>query len=104
MGKQFQRTKEFFTCQRCGTEVAGDGYTNHCTECLTSKHVDINPGDRLATCGGLMSVIDVEYIHGEWVLVHQCDVCGYQRKNRVHPEDNKTYLAQLQKDINSKKS
>ena len=58
--KQFQRKKENFVCEHCGQEVIGNGYTNHCPSCLHSKHVDINPGDRAETCGGLMEPVDLE--------------------------------------------
>jgi hypothetical protein len=51
--RKFQRTREDFTRERCRTFVKGGGYTNHCPECLWSKHVDVNPGDRQATCQGL---------------------------------------------------
>src|SRR3989338_8156335 len=46
--RRFQRTKEDFTCERCGFFVRGSGYTNHCPQCLWSKHVDVNPGNRQA--------------------------------------------------------
>ena len=58
--KRFSRRTEDFTCEHCGTKVKGNGYTNHCPQCLYSKHVDINPGDRLSDCGGLMEPIDIE--------------------------------------------
>lgn len=44
--KHFTKTVEDFICAHCGTHVRGNGYTNHCPECLWSKHVDNNPGDR----------------------------------------------------------
>ena len=58
--KKFQRTIEDFTCEQCNFAVKGNGYTNHCPKCLWSKHVDVNPGDRAATCGGLMEPIGAE--------------------------------------------
>ena len=53
MSATFIRKTEDFICEHCGREVRGNGYTNHCPYCLWSKHVDINPGDRAAGCGGL---------------------------------------------------
>jgi hypothetical protein len=47
-GRNFQRCKEDFRCGHCGHLERGDGYTNHCTACLWSAHVDIQPGDRAA--------------------------------------------------------
>jgi hypothetical protein len=42
--KRFQKTVEDFVCEHCGHPVAGNGYTNHCSQCLWSKHVDDNSG------------------------------------------------------------
>lgn len=50
--KKFQRQIEDFVCEKCGKEVKGDGYTDHCPRCLRSKHVDVNPGDRRSKCNG----------------------------------------------------
>ncbi|MGC8981457.1 MAG: RNHCP domain-containing protein [Minisyncoccia bacterium] len=60
MQKKFQRRIEDFRCERCGTFVKGTGYIDHCPNCLWSKHVDINPGDRKANCGGMMKPKGVE--------------------------------------------
>ena len=47
-----------FTCRICGRLVvpagAGSDHRNHCPNCLTSLHVDEEPGDRAADCGGAM--------------------------------------------------
>ncbi len=86
--KVFQRKKEDFICSNCGAKVKGNGYTNHCPECLYSKHVDINPGDRACECGGLMEPVDVELKDGKYVLLHRCLKCGFERKNKISPEDN----------------
>lgn len=86
--KNFQRTIENFGCENCGTNVSGNGYTNHCPECLWSKHVDINPGDRAATCGGLMKPTAIENENGEYVVTHTCVKCKYSKRNKVSPNDN----------------
>ena len=86
--RQFQRRKENFVCENCGAEVKGNGYTNHCPHCLYSKHVDINPGDRLETCGGLMIPVDLELKDGRYILVHRCQKCGLERRNKVCEGDN----------------
>lgn len=96
---RFQRTVEWFICKRCGTEVHGDGYTNHCTECFTSLHVDINPGDRASNCQGLMSVKDIVLEHGDWIILHHCDKCGFERKNKVQSGDNHGKLIALKKKL-----
>lgn len=88
MSKKFQVKIEDFVCEKCGKAVKGNGFTNHCSNCLWSKHVDVNPGDREETCGGLMKPISVEIKNGEYVLLQKCEKCGFERKNKVWPEDN----------------
>ena len=52
-----------FTCKVCGRPVvsagAGSGHRNHCPNCLSSLHLDIEPGDREADCGGIMDPVGV---------------------------------------------
>ena len=85
---KFIRKKEDFDCAFCGTHVHGNGYTNHCTECLSSLHVDVNPGDRASECHGLMFADILEHKNGELYIVHKCTKCGFTRRNKVCPEDN----------------
>ncbi|MDD5528226.1 MAG: RNHCP domain-containing protein [Patescibacteria group bacterium] len=95
--KKFQRKIEDFVCENCGAEVKGNGYTNHCPNCLWSKHVDINPGDRASECGGLMKPIDIELKDGEYVLTQHCLKCGHTRKNKTVKEDNFDKIIELSK-------
>ena len=88
MSKAFTKKVENFKCENCGHEVAGSGYTNHCTQCLWSKHVDVFPGDREDTCKGLMKPIRVEKKKDAYVIVHKCEVCGEERKNKISPLDS----------------
>lgn len=85
--KKFTRTIEDFTCEKCGTHVSGNGYTNHCPKCLWSKHVDVNPGDRAGECGGLMEPVAVFKKGREFILMHRCGVCGFERKNKLGKDD-----------------
>ena len=95
MGRKFQRRIETFTCLHCGSEVHGNGYTNHCPNCLFSRHVDIFPGDRAETCGGLMQPVRATLLHGELIIEHRCIKCGYTRKNKSAEDDNKEILYPL---------
>lgn len=95
MSRKFQRRTENFTCEHCGQPVTGNGYTNHCSACLWSKHVDVNPGDRAADCGGLMEPVGAEQKSGESILVHRCVVCGHIKRNRTAPEDNFSLLLKI---------
>jgi hypothetical protein len=90
----FKRTKEDFVCERCGFNVAGSGYTNHCPKCLWSKHVDVDPGDRAETCGGMMEPVAVEGTVARYRLVHRCKKCRVERRVDVSPsDDTETLLA-----------
>lgn len=92
----FERRIEDFTCEKCGTAVTGDGYTNHCPQCLHSKHVDINPGDRAATCGGLMEPVAVEGSTGEgYKIRHRCVQCGHEFRVSVASNDSQAVLIEI---------
>lgn len=86
--KTFQKRAEDFQCEQCGALVTGNGYTNHCPYCLYGKHVDIFPGDRLETCGGLMEPVLYEKARGQEKLTHRCLRCGKMKKNKVQAEDS----------------
>ena len=86
--KKFQRKIEDFVCEKCSTKVKGNGYTNHCPSCLWSKHVDVNPGDRVADCSGLMEPINVEIEKDEYIIIHQCKKCGHEKRNKSVSKDN----------------
>lgn len=86
--KKFQKRLEDFTCEHCGAEIAGNGYTNHCPQCLWSKHVDINPGDRLASCRGMMCPTAIETAGKRHVIVFVCQQCGFMRNDHVRQNDS----------------
>ncbi|MCL5666422.1 MAG: RNHCP domain-containing protein [Patescibacteria group bacterium] len=97
--KKFQRKIENFICENCGFSVKGTGYTNHCPKCLFSKHVDINPGDRANTCGGLMEPVGLELDHGEYIIVYECEKCGEIKKNKADKNDAFDELLKLAKSL-----
>lgn len=85
----FVKRKEDFTCLNCSNKIKGTGYTNHCSNCLFSLHVDeLTPGDRRATCKGLMEPIKGETENGNYILIHKCLKCGKTIKNKTAPGDN----------------
>ena len=55
--------RDAFTCKVCGRlctpESAGSDHRNHWPNCLSSLHVDIEPGDRASDCGGIMEPVAV---------------------------------------------
>ncbi|MFA6106109.1 MAG: RNHCP domain-containing protein [Patescibacteria group bacterium] len=93
--RKFQRTIEDFACGNCGAKVKGDGYTDHCPVCLWSRHVDVNPGDRVADCRGLMKPMGLELKHGETRIVYKCEKCGYEHRVKKAEEDNYETMLKL---------
>lgn len=89
-----------FVCSCCGRLVvsagAGSAHRNHCPNCLSSLHLDIEPGDRASYCGGLMEPIAVWVRKGgEWALIHRCRICGTLSSNRIAADDNPMKLLSL---------
>ena len=80
MIKKFQRKKENFICENCGKKNIGDGYTNHCSGCLWSKHVDINPGDRANACQGMLEPTSAYFKNQAWRIIHRCQKCGEKKE------------------------
>lgn len=97
MTRQFQRRIENFTCAHCGAAVTGNGYTNHCPQCLHSRHVDINPGDRAELCGGVMDPVAVEQTAKGFILTHRCRLCATERRCRTVEADDTGALIKLAK-------
>jgi len=96
MRKNFIRKNENFVCEVCGTKVNGTGYTNHCPNCLFSKHVDENiPGDRSDSCHGPMEPIGVGQKHEEYFILHRCQKCGKVNKNKTAEKDNFEKIVEL---------
>ena len=64
--------------------------------CLASVHLDDEPGDRAADCGGTMEPVAVWVRKGgEWAIIHRCRVCGVLHSNRVAADDDPTVLMSL---------
>ena len=68
--------------------VFGNGYTNHCPQCLWSRHVDNNPGDRASDCGGMMAPISAEPDGDGFVITHRCEKCGKMIRQHTSSQDN----------------
>lgn len=89
-----QSSGEVFKCKHCRRFVcpppSGGHHRNHCPFCLYSRHVDDRkPGDRMSTCGDSMEPIGrFQRPNGEYVIVHQCHGCGFERFNRIAADDD----------------
>ena len=89
---------EEFICENCGFKVPKLGYScrNHCPKCLTSKHVDKNPGDRAEECKGILEPVSVEMSSKKgYVIVFRCKKCGSLRKNKAADDDNMDLIINL---------
>ena len=91
------RVDEAFTCGACGAEVSPGGgrVRDHCPRCLTSRHVDVVPGDRAAGCGALLPAVGLEVLGGDAVLRFACSACDHTIRVRAHPDDDPAALAAL---------
>ena len=76
--------------------MEGDGYTDHCPNCLWAKHVDEEiPGDRASECGGLMEPVRVFYEKGDFKIEYQCQKCSHKFRVRSDERDNREMLLSL---------
>ena len=92
--------QDSFACKVCGRLMtpgnAGSDHRNHCSNCLCSLHVDIEPGDRAAVCGGIMEPVAVWVRKGgEWAIIHRCRRCGVLSSNRSAADDNPMKLMSI---------
>lgn len=88
---------ENFVCENCKRNVTKLNYTarDHCPYCLYSKHVDINPGDRLNTCMGMLVPIDIEKFKDTYKIIYKCEKCGMIHKNIAANDDNMDKIIEL---------
>ena len=87
----FKVIDEEFICENCGRQVPKLGYScrNHCPYCLYSKHVDIDRGDRLEDCHGLLEPIGIESNSKKgYIIIFKCQKCGKIRKNKAAEDDD----------------
>ncbi len=91
---RYKQTEEVFKCRHCHRFVCppeyGSHHRNHCPFCLFSRHVDDRrPGYRLSTCGASMEPVGYfQRANEEYVLVHRCLGCDFERFNRIAADDD----------------
>ncbi|MDE1827710.1 MAG: RNHCP domain-containing protein [Candidatus Micrarchaeota archaeon] len=93
--RRFRRVVEDFKCLKCGTQVKGNGYTDHCPNCLWGLHVDVMPGDRASGCRGQLQPINVVYEDDSYVITYKCVKCRAIKNFKASSEDNVDVLANL---------
>ena len=94
---KFTENNESFTCITCGRFVLlhPSSSRDHCNHCLTGLHVDINPGDRMNECGGVLKPIGIQTKSGKVRVVYRCETCHEQVFAPVAPDDNQELIAAL---------
>ena len=99
--KRFNMIDENFICENCGYEVKKLNYTarDHCPNCLYSKHVDINPGDRQNECKGLLEPIKIEKYRDTYKIIYKCTRCNQVHKNKIAVDDNFDLIIKLSNNI-----
>ena len=95
--KIFNMIDEEFICENCGKKVEKASYTarDHCPYCLYSKHLDINPGDRMNNCHGLMKPIGIEKFKDKYKIIYKCLKCNEIHKNITLNGDNMDEIIKL---------
>lgn len=91
MKKRFSKNDTGFVCAQCGHTVPPllSSSRDHCTHCLHSLHVDINPGDRANSCRGLLVPIGIEQNSKKGIVIkYHCNTCGAYHNNKAAPDDN----------------
>ena len=102
--KTFEKNDNEFVCTVCGKLVPTLKYSSrdHCTKCLCSIHVDINPGDRANSCLGILVPIGVEPNSKKgYIINYKCNKCGILHNNKSAEDDSfKTILKVMSKNYN----
>ena len=99
--KKFTMIDEEFICDVCGKKISKLNYTarDHCNYCLSSKHVDINPGDRNSNCKGTLVPIDIEKSPKDKLkIVYKCNKCGEIKRNVMAVDDNYEKVLEIMKE------
>lgn len=88
--KKFKMIDESFKCIICGKKVNPLKYSarDHCPYCLYSIHIDINPGDRLNKCHGILKPIDIDKFKDTYKIVYKCEKCHEIHRNIIANDDN----------------
>lgn len=101
--KKFTMKDEAFKCLVCGYEVSPLKITarDHCPNCLSSIHIDNNPGDRSCNCLGILKPIDILKDKKDSLkIVYKCTKCGVLKKNKTAPDDNFDLILEVMKNKN----
>jgi DNA-directed RNA polymerase subunit RPC12/RpoP len=95
--KRFKMIDEGFVCAVCGSSVGKLGKTarDHCPNCLCSLHLDINPGDRAADCGGILRPTGIFSSKKGLQIEYKCEKCGTKKRNISASDDDYNLICKL---------
>jgi rubrerythrin len=95
--KRFKMINEGFICAVCGADVPVLEKTarDHCPVCLCSLHIDNNPGDRAADCGGILSPVGIKTGKKGIQIVYKCQKCGISKVNIMADDDDYEFICKL---------
>ncbi|MBQ7700362.1 MAG: RNHCP domain-containing protein [Clostridia bacterium] len=96
--KRFTKNDSGFICANCGAEIPPLSYSSrdHCSRCLCSLHVDINPGDRANACKGLLVPVSAEPDAKKgFIINYKCKKCGAILRCRAASDDDTELLIKL---------
>ena len=62
---------------------------------MCSKHVDINPGDRLNNCKGILIPIGIEKFRDTYKIVYRCEKCNIVHKNIMANDDDMNKIIEV---------
>ncbi len=95
--KKFLKNNKQFLCENCSQLVLlhPTSSRDHCNHCLWGKHVDINPGDRMNQCRGMLRPIGYENINRKEKIIYECIKCKKRVKCIVAPDDNREVIVIL---------
>lgn len=99
--KRFKMIDEEFICEVCGKKVLPLKYSarDHCPYCLCSKHVDINPGDRLNPCKGILRPVSIDKFKDTYKIVYKCSKCGSTHRNIMANDDDFDKILEVMKNV-----
>jgi hypothetical protein len=89
--KRFAKNDSGFVCVNCGELVPPllSSSRDHCTKCLCSRHVDVNPGDRANQCRGILYPIGIDRDSKKgYIIKYHCDTCHEYHTCKAAPDDN----------------
>ncbi len=95
--KKFTKNDEGFICFNCRKEVEqlNNSSRDHCNFCLYGLHVDINPGDRLNDCKGVLEPIGLKTSNGKTQIAYKCQKCGKIIYCKKAEDDNPNKILEL---------